>query len=68
MAESFFSGAELDPVLIPIKAAEDIRQAQRHEQLTSQQALAEFRRVLSRLLEEPYAERMIPARQASAAS
>ena len=65
MAESFFSGAELDPVLIPIKAAEDIRQAQRHEQLTSQQALAEFRRVLSRLLEEPYAERMIQARQAT---
>ena len=64
MAESFFSG-ELDPVLIPIKAAEDIRQAQRHEQLTSQQALAEFRRVLSRLLEEPYAERMIQARQAT---
>ena len=65
MAESFFSGAELDPVLIPIKAADDIRQAQRHEQLTSQQALAEFRRVLSRLLEEPYAERMIQARQAA---
>ena len=60
MAESFLSGAGLDPVLVPLQAAAD----KRHQQLTNQQALAEFRKVLARLLEEPYAERMIQARQA----
>jgi hypothetical protein len=37
----------------------------RHKQLTAQESLVEFRRVLTRLLIEPYAERMIQARQAA---
>jgi len=61
VAESFLSGADLDPVLVPLQAAAE----KRHQQLTNQQALAEFRKVLSRLLEEPYSERMIQARQAA---
>ena len=60
-AESFLSGAGVDPVLVPLKTAAD----KRHQELTSQKPLAEFRLVLSRLLEEPYAERMIQARQAA---
>lgn len=60
-AESFLSGADMDPVLVPLQTAAD----KRHQQLTAHQALAEFRTVLSRLLEEPYGERMIQARQAA---
>jgi hypothetical protein len=37
----------------------------RHKQLTSQESLTEFRSVLTRLLSEPYAERIIQARQAA---
>lgn len=37
----------------------------RHNELTAQESLAEFRTVLSRLLDEPYADRMIQARQAA---
>jgi hypothetical protein len=59
-SESFLSGADLDPVLVPLQAAAD----ERHQQLTNKTGLAEFRKVLTRLLEEPYAERMIQARQA----
>lgn len=61
VAESFLSSADLDPVLVPLQAAAE----KRHQQLTNQQALAEFRKVLTRLLEEPYGERMIQARQAA---
>ena len=56
-----FADYNLDPASKPKQAAAD----KRHQQLTGQQALAEFRRVLSRLLEEPYGERMIQARQAA---
>lgn len=38
---------------------------ERHKELTKQEALLEFRQVLSKLLEEPYGERMIQARQAA---
>lgn len=59
--DSFLSGDNLDPVLVGLQAAPN----QRHKQLTNQEALAEFRLVLSKLLEEPYSERMIQARQAA---
>ena len=46
-------------------AASTYEPDERHKELTKQEALSEFREVLSKLLEEPYSERMIQARQAA---
>jgi hypothetical protein len=60
-SDSFLSGENIDPVLVCVQTAPNLR----HKQLTNQEAIAEFRVVLSRLLLEPYSERMIQARQAA---
>ena len=62
---TFLSKGEEDPILVEIYAENERRERLRHQKLTAQQPLNEFRRVLHRLLGEPYAERMIQARQAA---
>jgi hypothetical protein len=50
--------------VLPRHSSGQVVADKRHQELTARDALSEFRTVLSRLLDEPYAERMIQARQA----
>lgn len=63
--QGFLHGLEDEPVVQGAITSNAVAKLARHRQLTSQESLAEFRGVLTRLLQEPYAERMIQARQAA---
>lgn len=63
--ECFASCLPADAACPKCGAASTYEPDERHKELTKQEALCEFREVLSKLLEEPYSERMIQARQAA---